>query len=178
MFSYYSILLGNCVCAIGSDRSSNHSIDDLSSPPSICLIFILTIRHCECSNDFQSRASIAIAKTHPRSASLVRTQNSPALDVQQTISSVYSPLLCGICYMTKIMFDLAVTAFFAHRVTVNAGLLAPICQSAAGVLSIVSHVFLHYWVSSFPIIILLLPFVWQVLIHWVCYIIRISTRLS
>ena len=30
---------------------------------------------------------------------------------------------------------------FAHRVTVNAGLLAPICQSAAGVLSIMSHVF-------------------------------------
>ena len=44
--------------------------------------------------------------------------------------------------MTKIMFDLAVTVIFAHRVTVNAGLLAPTRQSAAGVLSIVSRVFL------------------------------------
>ena len=126
-------------------------------PPSVCSFFIPTNHHCECSNHFQSHAKIA--RTHPWSASLVHTQNRPALDVQQTISSVYSPLLYGICHMTKIMFDLAVSAFFAHRVTVNAGLLAPICQSAAGVLSIVSHVFLHYRVSSIPIIILLLPFI-------------------
>ncbi len=59
--------------------------------------------------------------------------------------------------MTKIMFDSAVTVIFAHRVTVNAGLLAPIRQSAAGVLSIVSHVFLHYRVSSIPIIIIISP---------------------
>ncbi len=58
--------------------------------------------------------------------------------------------------MTKIMFDLAVTVIFAHRVNVNAGLLA-ICQSAAGVLSIVSHVFLHYRVISIPIIIIISP---------------------
>ncbi len=59
--------------------------------------------------------------------------------------------------MTKIMFNLAVTVIFAHRVTVNAGLLAPIRQSAAGVLSIVSHVFLHYQVSSIPIIVIISP---------------------
>ena len=58
--------------------------------------------------------------------------------------------------MTKIMFNLAVTAFFARRVTVNVGLPVPIRQSAAGVLSIVSHVFLHYRVSSIPIIISIL----------------------
>ena len=61
--------------------------------------------------------------------------------------------------MTKIMFNLAVTAFFAHRVTVNVGLPVPIRQSAAGVLSIVSRVFSHYRVSSIPILILLLLFV-------------------
>ena len=59
--------------------------------------------------------------------------------------------------MTKIMFNLAVTVIFAHRVTVNAGLLATICQSVAGVLSIVSHVFLHYRVISIPIIIVISP---------------------
>jgi hypothetical protein len=60
--------------------------------------------------------------------------------------------------MTKIIFDLAITVIFAHRVTVNAGLLAPIRQSAAGVLSIVSCVFLHYGVSPFLLLLLLLPF--------------------
>ena len=43
----------------------------------------------------------------------------------------------------------------AHRVTANASLLAPICQSAAGVLNIVSRDFLHYWVSPIPIIIIM-----------------------
>ncbi len=78
----------------------------------------------------------------PRSASLVCTQNCPALDVQQTISSVFTPLLYGIWQMTKITFDFAVIAPLVQRVTVNAGLLAPTRQSAAGVLSIVSRVFL------------------------------------
>ena len=55
------------------------------------------------------------------------------------------------------MFDLVITAIFAHRVTVNAGLLAPIRQSAAGVLSIVSRVFFHYRVSPIPIIIIIAP---------------------
>jgi hypothetical protein len=140
-FSYYSILLSNCVCVSGSDRSNTRSIDGLFIPPTVGLFFIPTIHHCECSNHFQSHASIA--RTHPRSASLVHTQNCPALDVQQTISIVYSSLLYGICHMTKIMFDLAVTAFFAHRVTVKASLLAPIRQSAADVSSIMSRVFLH-----------------------------------
>jgi hypothetical protein len=96
---------------------------------------------------------------HPRSASLVCTQNCHALDVHQMISNVYSPLLYGICHMTKIMFNLAVTAFFARRVTVNVGLPVPIRQSAAGVLSIMSRVFSHYRVSSIPILIVLVLFV-------------------
>ncbi len=135
------------------------SIDDSSHspPPTIGLIFIPTTHHCECRNHFKSHASIA--RTHPRSASLVRTHNRHALDVHQTISSAYSPLLYGICHMTMIMFNLAVTAFFAHRVTVNVGLPVPIQQNAAGVLSVVSRVFSHYRVSSIPILILLLLFV-------------------
>ena len=54
---------------------------------------------------------------------------------------MFTPLLYGIWQMTKITFDFAVIAPLVHKVTVNAGLLAPICQSAAGVLSIMSHVF-------------------------------------
>ncbi len=70
--------------------------------------------------------------------------------------------------MTKIIFNLAITVNFAHRVTVNAGLLAPICQRAAGVLSIMSRDFLHYQVSSIPIIIIIIAPLFMIP-HLFCY---------
>ena len=69
----------------------------------------------------------------------------------------FSPLLCGIWHTTKVVFNLSVIVPLAHRVTVNAGLLAPIHQSAAGVLGFVTRVFLQYPVSSIPFIIVIAP---------------------
>jgi hypothetical protein len=106
---------------------------------------ILPIFPSECSNHSPSHA--LIARTHAPSASLGFTQNCPALDVLQTTSSVFSPLLFGIWHTTMKTFGCAIIAPLAHRATVNAGLLITTHQVAATVLSFVFLVFLHYWVS-------------------------------
>jgi hypothetical protein len=54
-------------------------------------------------------------------------------------------------------FDSVAIVPLTHRGTVNVVLLAPICQSAANVFSIVFRVFSHSRVSFFAFIILLLP---------------------
>jgi hypothetical protein len=85
---------------------------------------------------------------HAPSASLVFTQNCPALNVSRKKSSVFSPLLFGIWHTTTKTIGSAVIAPLAHRATANTGLLITILQVAANVLSFVFRVFLHYWVRS------------------------------
>ncbi len=124
-------------------------------PPSVCSFFIPTKHHCECNNHFQSHATIARnTECIPSSHSKSSCSRCSANDLQ----CVFPPSVRNMPH-DKDHVRFSRKCVFCAQSHHHAGLLAPICQSAAGVLSIVSRVFLHDQVSSIPIIILLLPFI-------------------
>ena len=77
--------------------------------------------------------------------------------VQRTIVIAFLPHLYGIFRITTTQFDSVAIVPLAHRGTVNVVLLAPICQIAADVFSIIFRVFSHSRVSIFSFIIFIAP---------------------